>query len=80
MNIYTVRDNLKNTIKGKEAYLDQLGNTRDLNDGAAMAVEACKTMLAINIDELQKILADVEVCCEQAVAASWAGCEDRMGK
>jgi hypothetical protein len=80
MNIYTVRDNLKNTIKGKEAYLDQLGNTRDLNDGAAMAVEACKTMLAINIDELQKILADVEVCCEQAVAASWAAQPEQMGR
>ena len=80
MNIYTVRDNLKNTIAGKEAYLAALRDSKNLTDGAAMAVEACKTMLAINIEELEKILADVEVCCEQAVAASWAGCDDRMGK
>ncbi len=29
-------------------------------------------MLTINIDELKRILQDVEVCCEQANEASWA--------
>ena len=80
MNIYTVRDNLKNTIAGKKAYLSALRDSKDLTDGAAMAVEACKTMLAINIDELQKVLADVEVCCEKAVAASWAANPEEMGR
>jgi hypothetical protein len=62
MNIQTVRDNLKNTIAGKEAYLARLGNTRDMNDGAAMAVEATRDMLEINLTELKRILGDVEQC------------------
>jgi hypothetical protein len=62
MNIQTVRDNLKNTISGKEAYLARLGNTRDMNDGAAMAVEATRNMLEINLTELKRILQDVEQC------------------
>ena len=80
MNIYTVRDNLKNTIAGKEAFVARLSNTRDMTAEAAMAMEATRTMVEINLDELKKILADVEVCCHQAVVASWAGSEDRMGK
>lgn len=82
MDIYTVRDNLKNTIAGKEAYLTRLqeSNTREMNTGAAMAVEATRAMLDINIDELKKILADVEICCEKAVAASWAISPEQMGR
>jgi len=66
MNIQTVRDNLKNTIAGKEAYLARLGNTRDMNDGAAMAVEATRDMLEINLTELKRILQDVEQCVPQS--------------
>ena len=80
MDIYTVRDNLKNTIAGKEAFVARLSNTRDMTAEAAMAMEATRTMVEINLDELKKILADVEVCCQQAVVASWVGSEDRMGK
>lgn len=80
MDIYTVRDNLKNTIAGKEAFLARLANSRDMRIEAAMATEATRTMVEINLDELKKILADVEVCCEKAVEASWAISEDRMGK
>jgi hypothetical protein len=80
MNIYTVRDNLINTIKGKEAYLAKLGSTREMNAGAAMAVEATRNMLKINIDELERILADVEVCCEKATEDSWALNPERMGQ
>jgi hypothetical protein len=79
MNIHTVAENLRNTIAGKEAYLTRLGNTRDMDAGAAMAVEATRNMLEINIDELKRILADVEVCCEKATADSWALYPDRSG-
>ena len=81
MDIYTVRDNLKNTIKGKESLLASLKDTSDVNDRASkMALDVSRNFLEINIIELEKILADVEVCCEKAIADSWIGCEDRMGK
>lgn len=81
MDIYTVRDNLKNTIKGKEALLAGLKDTSDVNDRASkMAIDVTRNFLAVNIDELQKILADVEVCCKQDILASWEGCDERMGK
>jgi hypothetical protein len=79
MNIYTVAENLRNTIAGKEAYLTRLGNTRNMDTGAAMAVEATRNMLEININELKRILADVEQCVEKATADSWALNPDRSG-
>jgi hypothetical protein len=75
MNIQTVCDNLKNTIAGKEAYLARLGNTRDMNDGAAMATEAVRSMLEINIDELKRILQDVEQCEQFNNYEKWDGDE-----
>ena len=64
MNIQTVAENLRNTIAGKEKYLDSLrqGLKADLTDGAYMAVQATAQMLEINIDELKRILQDVEQC------------------
>ena len=79
MNIYTVRDNLKNTISGKEKYLASLPNTRDMNEGAAMAIEATRQFLEININELKVILFDVEKCCEQYSLMSWETNPDRSG-
>jgi len=64
MSVYTVRDRLKITIKGKEAYLAELRDSKDLDTSMAIAVEAGCAMLELNIKELQKILDDVEVCCE----------------
>ena len=80
MNIYTVRDNLKNTIAGKEKYLATLTNTRDMNDGAAMAVEVTRQFLEININELKVILFDVEKCCEQYSLMGWQINPERMGQ
>jgi hypothetical protein len=80
MNIYTVRDNLRNTIAGKEQHLKTLNG--DLIAGDYVDRTVTKTtieFLKINIDELKRILQDVEVCCEQAVAASWAQNPDRSG-
>jgi CBS-domain-containing membrane protein len=81
MNIYTVRDNLKNTIAGKEKYLAQVESA--LAEGLAssqlrIALSTTQEFLSINIDELKRILQDVEVCCEKATEASWIGV-DRQG-
>ena len=81
MNIYTVRDNLKQTIRGKEVYLLEIRNAREVATAAEdMALYATGEMLKLNIDELNHILADVEVCCEKATADSWALNPDRMGQ
>ncbi len=84
MNIYTVRDNLINTIKGKEAYLEEVRKARaengygpgDLAQDAALF--ATQEFLKTNLDELYGILNDVQVCCKQATEASWIGV-DRQG-
>jgi len=82
MNIYTVRDNLKNTIAGKEAmlsshskYLQSAGTSGAEN----MAIHATVEFLKVNIDELKRILQDVEACCEQANLDSWTRNPDRSG-
>lgn len=77
MNIHIVRENLVKTIAGKEAYLAQLRKKGYDQTGVATTVAE---FVEINIDELKKILADVEVCCEQAIEASWALNPERMGQ
>jgi len=65
MNIQTVAENLRNTIKGKQAMLDGLKSTLDVRDvGARMALIATREFLEINIDELKRILQDVEKCLQ----------------
>ncbi len=58
MNVETVRANLVNTIAGKEAMLKGMNVVNTY--GSIMA-----QMLAVNIDELKRILADVEACIEK---------------
>ncbi len=72
MNIYTVRDNLINTIKGKEAML------AGLRESDKEGYYIIKQWLEINLDELYAILNDVQECCKQATAKSWEGV-DRQG-
>lgn len=80
MKIETVRDNLRNTIKGKEVYLQVLSEKADVAVYPQNKVFAgVADMLAINIDELKRILADVEVCMNTADANSWIENPDRMG-
>jgi len=69
MNIYTVRDNLKNTIAGKEQMLAQYQSALLCSyagptppPGAEMACIATIQFLEINIAELKRILQDVETC------------------
>ena len=82
MNIQTVRDNLRNTIAGKEKYLAQVDSA--LAGGLAssqlrIALSTTQEFLSINIDELRRILQDVEQCCEKATLDSWRENPDRMG-
>jgi hypothetical protein len=72
MNIHTVADNLRNTIAGKEALLKDYQCLREPS--------AVRDYLEINIDELRRILADVEICCKKATEDSWALNPERMGQ
>jgi hypothetical protein len=56
MNINTVADNLRTTIKGKEAYL------AGLKDGGDTSLYTLRYMLNLNIEELKVILFDIEQC------------------
>ena len=85
MNLSTVAANLRNTIAGKEKMLNDQWNKMAFGDpswqgdiGKQMAIQATIEFLKINIDELKRILADVEKCCENATAQSWIGV-DRQG-
>jgi hypothetical protein len=71
MNIQTVKTNLEKTIAGKQRHLeglqecirglDALDDQGDTWFRATVTVE----FLAINIDELRRILEDVEKCIEK---------------
>lgn len=80
MNIHTVAENLRNTIAGKEKYLSEIYEQREADKGDDLVSFVTAQMLEVNIAELRKILADVEVCCEQSVAQGWQLNPDRMGQ
>ena len=84
MNIQTVAQNLRNTIKGKERYLAECNKALNvqvdpLDAGEKMAITATKEFLEININELKRILADVESCVARDVEQSWRDNPDRSG-
>jgi hypothetical protein len=66
MNIHTVASNLRNTIAGKEALLEEykkaslIAVRNDTPDRVTIAAMA--GFLSTNIDELRRILQDVEQC------------------
>ena len=74
MNIHTVAQNLRNTIAGKESLLEEykkasmIAVRNDTPDRATIGAMA--GFLSVNIDELRKILADVEVCCKKATKST----------
>ena len=75
MNVYQLRDNLKNTIKNKRELLVVMKEeSKDELD------ELVVPFLKINIDELERILVDVEMCCEQSTRASRISNPERMGQ
>ncbi len=69
MNIQTVAQNLRNTIAGKEKLLEQYKKASliavrdDLPD--RITIGAMAGFLSVNIDELKRILQDVEQCIEK---------------
>ena len=84
MNIQTVAQNLRNTIKGKELYLAECDKALNvqvdpLDAGERMAITATKEFLELNIGELKRILADVESCVAKDVEQSWRDNPDRSG-
>jgi len=82
MNIHTVAQNLRNTIAGKEHLLNQYNRALEGDKmlyEQKIAVNAASEFVKINIDELRRILQDVEQCCEKATADSWALSPDRSG-
>ena len=86
MNIQTVAENLRNTIAGKEKMLNEQWNKLAFGDpswqgdiGKQMAMQATIEFLKINIDELKRVLQDVESCVAKDVEQSWRDNPDRMG-
>lgn len=80
MNISTVAENLRNTIAGKEKMLAATQENYRLSTMAeGMALTATIEFLKINIDELKRILQDVEQCVATDVEQSWRDNPDRMG-
>ena len=63
MNIHTVATNLRNTIAGKEKYLAEVIKARSLASREEdHALFATQEFLKVNINELKRILQDVEQC------------------
>ncbi len=60
MNIQTVASNLRNTIAGKEAHLAKM--REDIVKYNQTVNYTVAKYLEINIDELKRILEDVEQC------------------
>jgi hypothetical protein len=66
MNIQTVKTNLEKTIAGKEQMLAQYRTmTLVLRQDESPEIYATVKFLEINIDELKRILQDVEQCIEK---------------
>ena len=85
MNLSTVAQNLRNTIAGKEKHLAGLQEcirgleAIDCQDDSWFRATVTVEFLAINIDELKRILADVEKCVAKDIEQSWRDNPDRMG-
>jgi hypothetical protein len=62
MNVQTVATNLRVTIAGKEKYLAEVYEQRKVSNGDDIVSFVTAQMLEFNIDELKRILQDVEQC------------------
>lgn len=82
MNIYTVAENLKRTIAGKEGMLMVLNATleQELDSNLRVVTATTAKFLETNLIELRAILKDVEECCEQHNEMSWQLNPERMGR
>lgn len=69
MNIQTVKQNLRNTIASKEQAVEEYRKVLNisidpLDADERTAITATIEFLKINVDELKRILADLEKCME----------------
>jgi len=67
MNIQTVAQNLRNTIAGKEKYLSEVYEQREVSKGDDIVSFVTAQMLEFNIDELRRILQDIEQCKPEVI-------------
>ena len=74
MKIHELRENLENTIKGKRAML------ASIKDNGKEGYHILAHMLSMNIEELEKILADAKVAETQYNELGWAVNPERMGQ
>lgn len=73
MNIQTLASNLRATIAGKEQHLLHLQQALaglEMMDGTRIAIDTTAKFLVVNIDELKRILQDVEQCTKQSTETS----------
>jgi hypothetical protein len=66
MNIQTVALNLRNTIAGKEKLMSEWSNADMVTTADRIHRAGIVGMLELNIDELKRILQDVEQCVPQS--------------
>jgi hypothetical protein len=78
VNIHQVAENLRNTIKGKEAYLAKM--REDIVKYNQTVNHTVAKFLELNIQELKVILYDVEQCAEQFSLMTWETNPERMGQ
>lgn len=64
MNIETIASNLRNTISGKEMLLETYKNP-GMNPYPKFVKETMIQLLEVNIDELKRILKDLEACSKK---------------
>lgn len=83
MNLQTVITNLRNTIAGKEKMLADMVDRNKHgwfnSTSEIVSTRATIEFLKVNINELKRILADVEQCVTKDVEQSWRDNPDRMG-
>ena len=74
MNLTTVAENLRVTISGKEQMLVKLNKGRMyMTMAESFAGDATVKFLEINIDELKRILQDVEQCMAKVPYDEYTG-------
>lgn len=72
MKIHEVQENLRNAIAGKEQMLAEYQEARKLATMAEdAALYATVSFLKVNIDELKRILQDVDKAVEQYNELAW---------
>ena len=80
MNLQTVITNLRNTIAGKEKFLEEVKQAMLNTQGTSHHVAATTArFLEINIDELKRILDDLVEVSVKGINLSWQQNPDRSG-